>query len=247
MSDFLIIGAQKSGTTSLFYYLSHHPMVRVAPQKEVHFFDLQYHLGVEWYLSQFPQASIESHMLSGEASPYYIFHPDVPRRVYELFPNTKIIALLRNPVDRAISQYFHEVKHQFEDLSIERAFQEEPQRLAGEAEKLRNDLNYQSYSYQHHSYLARGRYLEQLQQWWTYFPRNRVLVLNSEAFFYNPQATLSQVFSFLNLPTLELETYPSLNSGNYSTVSESLKQQLQTYFSPFNRALFDELQQNWGW
>ncbi|MGC9505761.1 sulfotransferase family protein [Baaleninema sp.] len=245
MPDFLILGAQKGGTTSLFYYLSHHPMVRVAPQKEVHFFDLQYHLGADWYASQFPPTPPNA--ITGEASPYYLFHPDVPRRVAATCPQVKLIALLRNPVDRAISQYFHEVKLGFETLSLEDAFGQEPQRLAQEAEKLRNDPNYHSYNYQHYSYLARGRYLEQLQQWWNHFPREQLLILNSETFYRNPSHTLTQVLSFLNLPPIALEAYPSLNAGNYSHIPQSLKQQLQTYFQPHNQALFDELQQNWGW
>ncbi|MDC0835940.1 sulfotransferase [Geitlerinema sp. CS-897] len=245
MPNFLIIGAQKGGTTSLFYYLSQHPQVRVAPQKEVHFFDLHYHLGVDWYARQFPDTPNSA--IAGEASPYYIFHPDVPRRVAATCPQVKLIALLRNPVDRAISQYFHEVKQGFETLSLQEAFRQEPQRLATEAEKLRNDPHYRSDNYQHYSYLARGRYLEQLQQWWNHFPREQMLVLNSEAFYRNPNDTLTRVLSFLDLPPISLEAYPSLNTGNYSNIPQSLKQQLQTYFAPHNRALFDELQQDWGW
>lgn len=246
MPDFLIIGAQKGGTTSLFYYLKHHPQIRLAPEKEVHYFDLQYHRGLQWYRDRFPASPIPDTQ-AGEASPYYLFHPDVPRRIAADFPHIKLIALLRDPVRRTLSHYHHAVKHQLETLPLETALDLEPQRLAGETEKLLQDPNYRSYAHQHHSYLARGRYLEQLQRWWDYFPRHQLLLLDSEAFYRNPQTTLDRTLDFLGLPPLVLPDYPSFNRGNYSPVSQSIQQRLHEYFAPYNRQLFEALQQDWGW
>ncbi|NMG58819.1 sulfotransferase [Geitlerinema sp. P-1104] len=245
MPDFLIIGAQKSGTTSALHYLSQHPQIQVAPQKEVHYFDLNYHQGLSWYQQQFPNPTPA--ILKGEASPYYIFHPDVPRRVATDFPHMKLIALLRNPVERAISHYHHAIKQGLETLPLEDAIAQEPIRLAGEAQKLQDNPNYHSYAYQHHSYLTRGYYLQQLQCWWAHFPKPQLLILHSADLYQQPQATLNRMLTFLNLPELPLTDFPTLNSGNYSHVSESIQQQLRERFRPHNQRLFAALNQNWGW
>ncbi|USR90714.1 sulfotransferase domain-containing protein [Phormidium yuhuli AB48] len=245
MPDFLIIGAQKGGTTSALHYLSQHPQIEVAPQKEVHYFDLNYSQGLSWYQQQFPNPNPD--ILRGEASPYYILHPDVPRRVAADFPHIKLIALLRNPVERAISHYHHAIKEGLETLPLEDAIAQEPIRLAGEAQKLQDDPNYHSYAYQHHSYLIRGEYLNQLQRWWAHFPKQQLLILHSDDLYQQPQATLNRMLTFLNLPELPLTQFPTLNSGNYSHVSESIQQQLRERFRPHNQRLFAALNQNWGW
>lgn len=245
MPHFLIIGTQKGGTTSALHYLNQHPQIQVAPQKEVHYFDLHYSQGLSWYQQQFPKT--DEPTLSGEASPYYIVHPDVPRRVAADFPEMKLIALLRNPVDRAISHYYHAIKEGLETLPLEEALAQEPTRLAGEAQKLEANPHYHSYAYQHHSYVTRGYYLQQLQRWWAHFPKSQLLILHSDDLYQQPQVTLNRMLAFLNLPELTLTDFPSLNSGNYSHVSQSIQQQLQETFRPHNQRLFAALNQNWGW
>ncbi|MFM6205694.1 sulfotransferase domain-containing protein, partial [Planktothrix sp.] len=129
---FIIIGVQKGGTNSLYHYLCKHPQIVAATQKEIHFFTLNYEQGLNWYQSQFPPEADGKQILTGEGSPYYLFHPLVPQRLYESFPNTRLIVLLRNPVDRAISHYYWEVKLGYEPLSLEEAIAQEPERLQGE-------------------------------------------------------------------------------------------------------------------
>ncbi|HIK32301.1 MAG TPA: sulfotransferase domain-containing protein [Oscillatoriales cyanobacterium M59_W2019_021] len=226
MLDFLIIGAQKCGTTSLYHYLTQHPQVVSANQKEVHFFDLNYSLGLEWYKRQLGQGDCPN-CLYGEASPYYIFHPRVPQRVYQHFPQVKLIVLLRNPVERAISHYYHEFNRlKVETLSLEEAIAREPERLKGELEKLDADPNYYSYNHQHYTYLSRGLYLEQLQRWMKLFPKEQFLILSSEEFWTNPDRTLAEVLNFLQLSPLQLETYLSYNAGNYSQGASSPKNRI---------------------
>lgn len=223
MPDFLIIGAQKCGTTSLYEYLTQHPQIVSATRKEVHFFDLNYALGLEWYKSKLGEVD-QLNSICGEASPYYIFHPQVPQRVYQHFPQVKLIVLLRNPVDRAISHYYHELNRlKAETLPIEEAIDREPKRLQGELEKLETDPNYYSYNHQHYTYLSRGLYLEQLQRWMALFPREQFLILSSEEFWEKPDRTLAEVLNFLQLPSLQLDAYPSHNAGNYSPVVQPRK------------------------
>lgn len=246
MPFFLIIGAQKCGTTSLYSYLTQHPQVQAANQKEVHFFDLNYHLGVEWYTAQLGEIA-RPNGLCGEASPYYLFHPQVPARVHQHFPQVKLIVLLRNPVERAISHYYHEVKLGYETLSLEAAISQEGDRLQGELEKLQTTPTYYSYNHQHYTYLSRGLYLQQLQRWMAFFPKDKFLILKSEDFWAKPDRTLAEVLEFLQLPPLQLETYPSYNAGNYTSIDPSLYQTLSDYFHQPNQQLSEFLQRDFNW
>src|SRR5689334_8975756 len=115
LPDFIIIGAQKGGTTSLYNYLIEHPLIKSARRKEVHYFDRNFHKGVSWYKAFFP-TSLEKYyaenilkkdFITGEGSPEYLFYPHCAEKAVRVLPQAKIIALLRNPVDRAYSQYRH--------------------------------------------------------------------------------------------------------------------------------------------
>src|SRR5260221_4755811 len=105
LPDFLIIGCQRGGTSSLYYYLTEQYGILSASTKEVHFFDDFYTKGLDWYRAQFPATAYKAYIervrkrpfITGEASPYYIFHPHAPRRAAQVLPEAKIIALLRNP------------------------------------------------------------------------------------------------------------------------------------------------------
>ncbi|MGB3264534.1 MAG: sulfotransferase domain-containing protein [Microcoleus sp.] len=244
---FIIIGAQKGGTTSLYAYLSKHPQIACATEKEVHYFDLKFDQGPEWYRAQFPQPENGPHKVTGEASPYYIFHPRVPARIHDLCPQVKIIALLRNPVDRAISHYYYYIRIQYESLSLEEAIAAEPQRLKGELEKLLANPNYRSYEYQHHSYLTRGIYADQLPAWMKLFPPSQMLILKSEDLYANPSETVNKVLEFLDLPPHQLETYSKHNSNEYPPISEAVCQQLRAYFRPHNQRLAQLCDRDFGW
>jgi len=160
MPDFLIIGAQKCGTTSLYRYLIQHPQIEPAIKKEIHYFDLNYNKPIQWYLNQFPALKTQSDRITGEATPYYIFHPHAPYRIKEHMPDAKIIVLLRNPVDRAYSHYHYAVERYGETLSFEEALDIENERLAGEMEKFQKNPYYKSRNYRCFSYQKRGIYIE---------------------------------------------------------------------------------------
>lgn len=246
--DFLILGTQKGGTNSLYNYMIQHPQIAPALQyKEVHFFDLNFERGVDWYQAQFPLISDQEKILLGEASPYYLFHPLVPNRVAQLFPNVKLIILLRNPADRAISHYYWEVGLGTEKLTLTAAIAQETQRLQGELEKFLDDPNYYSFNHQHYTYLARGIYLEQIERWLKYFPPEQMLILPSEDFFANPEISLNQVWNFLGLSPHQLADYKRYNPGNYSPVDGVIYQQLTEYFQPYNQDLATKLNRDFPW
>src|SRR5215213_1565056 len=126
LPNFIIIGAQRGGTTSLYRYLTEHPSIGAAYRKEVHFFDRHFDKGMAWYLAHFPARG--EFPIVGEASPFYLFHPAVPGRIHAAVPQARFIALLRNPIDRAYSQYHMKSRHDLETLSFEDALAQEGER-----------------------------------------------------------------------------------------------------------------------
>ncbi|MDP8910954.1 MAG: sulfotransferase domain-containing protein [Actinomycetota bacterium] len=251
LPDFLIIGAQRAGTTSLYKYLEAHPSV--APPllgKGAHFFDTNFGKGEAWYRSHFP-TRLHMHSarnaVTGEGSPYYLFHPHAPARVARLLPDVKLIALLRDPVSRAHSHYWHEVARGFEHLSFEQAIESEPQRLSGEVERMRADPAYTSFSHQHYSYLARGHYLEQLDRWYALFPSEQILVLSSEDFFSRPDESFRAVLRFLGLPEGSLRSYAKFNPREYRELSKDTEQRLVERFAEPNERLYEFLGVDFGW
>jgi hypothetical protein len=245
LPDFLIIGTQRGGTTSLYKYLVQHPNLSHALTKEIRFFDLNYHRGLPWYRSRFPSRR-RSEMsgrrrgaepMVGEASPDYLFHPLAPARVAHDLPEAKLIVLLRNPIDRAFSHYWHQVKRGHETLSFPEAVAAEPERLAGELDRILSDPSYVSYERHHHSYLARGIYVDQLAAWLELIPRGRFLIERSEDFFSDPAVVFKRVLAFLGLPAFDLERYRTFNAHSEDRMSPDTRLRLEEYFAPHNRRL----------
>lgn len=256
LPEFLIIGAQRCGTTSLYRYLAEHPAVGpVVLTKGAHYFSTNYDKSFEWYRSHFPtrlhQAYVKRRfgfdMITGEGSPYYVFHPLAPRRVAEKLPDVKLILMLRDPVKRAYSHYRHMLDRGLEHLTLEEALQAEPGRLAGQRERILSDPSYYSFDHQHHSYLARGRYLEQIDVWHRFFPREQMLVIRSEDFFSATATTYGNVLEFLALPPWDLPRFEAHNAGHYSDMNPETRRWLTDYFAEPNRELASYLGIDLGW
>jgi len=244
----LVIGAQKGGTTSLFNYLVRRPDVLPSIRKEVHYFDFHYARGVTWYRGHFPYAHRLRRSLTLDATPYYLVHPLVPERAARLLPKVKLIALLRNPVDRALSHYQHEVRGGRESLSFAEAIEKESERLAGEEERLRSEPGYYSWNHHRYAYTRRGLYIEQLRRWMQHFPRSQLLVLQSEWLFRDPVAATAAVHDFLGLRPHRLQLdKPFLQRGYDRTMPPELRTRLVTYFEPYNRELFHWLGEEFDW
>ncbi len=245
----LIIGAQKSGTTSLFNYLVRHPDVLPSFGKEIHYFDLHYERGVRWYRGRFPyRYRLRDGALTLDASPYYLLHPQAPARAARLLPEAKLVALLRNPVDRALSHYQHEIRDGRETLPFAEAIEREDERLAGEEERLRADPEYYSYNHHRYSYTRRGHYVEQLRRWVQHFPRSRLLVLQSEWLFREPAAAVAAVQEFLGLRPHRSEMYRPFFQGTYDReLPPDLRQRLVAHFEPHNRQLYQWLGEEYDW
>jgi hypothetical protein len=254
--QFIIIGAQKAGTTSLYEYLVRHPGVASAKTKEVHFFDQHFFRGLGWYWNQFPGVwsrltspyRIKHGVITGEASPYYMPHPNAPRRIKQFVPHAKLIVLLRNPIDRAYSHYKLRARRGREHIgTFEEAIDAEAERLNGEWEKMIADEKYYSINHQRFSYLERGHYAEQLERWFALFSREQFLILKSEELFEDPPAVYGQVTEFLGLPLHQLQDFQKFNSATYTEMNPATRERLQKYFAPHNARLQELLGRDFGW
>lgn len=258
LPSFLIIGAAKCGTTSLYNYLLQHPQVLPCFTKEVHYFDYNYHKGEQWYRSHFPLRSETERCgeangapcATGESSPYYLAHPLAPERVRRDMPSVKLICMLRNPVDRAISSYNNQVRLGIETLKdFESAIDSEEDRIHGHEERLRADPSFSSFEHKYFSYFKRGCYADQLQNWFSHFPKEQVLVLQSEPFFTHPSGAFRQVVDFLGLRAWEPPRYMVFNAGGeYREMKAELRERLLVRYQPHNERLFELIGRRFeGW
>jgi sulfotransferase family protein len=250
LPDFVVIGAQKGGTTYLYQLLTQHPLIERAASKELHFFNDLFDEGVEWYRRCFPRPRLKDGRttITGEATPSYLSHPHAAKRMAEVIPHARLIALLRNPVDRAYSHYQMAVRRGFEHLNFEEAIEAEEARLRSEREEVLEDEHHVSFNLERFSYLSRGVYVDQLVRLSEFFDREQMLVLKSEDFFERPQDTFKFVLNFLDLPNWELETWRRDKKSKYEQkMDPSTRRRLEEYFAPHNRRLYDFLGVDFGW
>ncbi|WP_271219953.1 sulfotransferase [Streptosporangium carneum] len=210
LPSFLIVGAQRSGTTSLYRALSQHPLIlKPVLHKGVHYFDVAYDRGLSWYRAHFPLRTRAARLArrygcrpqAFESSPYYLFHPLAGPRIAWDLPGVKLIVLVRDPVERALSAHAHELARGFEtERSFARAVELEEERLTGTVDDLCAAPHSTSHAHRHHAYLARGHYAEQLTRLEPLVGRDRMLVLDSGRFFGEPEIVYDRVLEFLGLP-----------------------------------------------
>src|SRR5918995_4966257 len=201
LPDLLIIGTHRGGTTSLHRYLEQHPCVgrnfpRLQDVKGARYFDENFFRGIDWYRSHFSTVAYRNYLrrlhggpvLTGDASPYYLFHPAAAERAAKAVPHAKIIVLLRDPIEQAYSHWRRERRDGTEPLeTFEDAVAAEPERLAGEAERILSDDRYYSYAHENFSDISQGLYLDSLRRWFDRYPRDHVHIELSERFLADPQ------------------------------------------------------------
>lgn len=245
---YLIIGTKRGGTTSLAEWIERHP--QVAPSrsnKGTHYFDINYRRGPQWYFSRF-EKRIDGVSITGEASPYYMYHPAAPDRIAATLPDAKLICLLRDPVERAWSHHRYEVSRGHESEPFEKALELEPRRTQGERERLLADPTYDGFAYRHHGYLARGHYADQLTAFYDKFPREQILLLSSEGLFRDPEAQLRRVWSFLDVEALNVPALRAHNANvDTSVLSPATASRVKDYYRPHNERLLDLTGIDFGW
>ncbi|MDY6782567.1 MAG: sulfotransferase domain-containing protein [Cyanobacteriota bacterium] len=259
--DFLVLGFPKCGTTSLYAYLTTHPQILPAVGKELGYFSHSPIHDLDYYLSYFP-AIADKNYLTGEATAAYIMYPNIAKRILNWFPNIKLIVLLRNPVERTISQFYASDQYSKKSLSgvhtlnlnlvrrkiipIREYLKLEKDEKIDFSIKLREAYlnNVENYLSMH---IASSLYVDYFREWLNVFPKEQFLILKSEKLFANPAVTMKQVYNFLNLPECPQTEYRNWNSNTYPPTSPTLRQQLAEFFQPYNQELEEYLGMTFNW
>ncbi|GMH88167.1 hypothetical protein TrVE_jg13254 [Triparma verrucosa] len=272
---YLIIGAQKAGTTSMYEYICSHPWGVKGRRRETHFFDWRWQASLtspaslrSFYMKFFYYEDLKSHpsCITGDSTPSYLLHSDlVIPRVKTVCPWTKIIVMLRNPVDRALSHYRmvtsedgteaqkqvrgrNWVGKTFEDVIEEelRELEEVGLYKGGEWDysKYGDYLKTRPMGTGSHSLLVRGCYWMQLQAWLENFKREDILIERMEDMKRDGiQKTVSRAYEFLGLPEFKVVDEGSKNSRSYDGMEEATRERLEQIFEAEDRKLFEGL----GW
>lgn len=269
--DFVVIGAARAGTTSLVSRIKTHPGVLYCPREELHFFDMdsRWSLGVGSYRRRFPRRAAQraaiaagnGPAISGEGSPYYLAHPYAAERVRATLPDVRLMALLRDPTERAISHWNWRFNQHHETRRFEQVAEEELAALADvppggsagaladspDAVRSKGGIEARSAVYstmgssprarRYEAYLARGIYLEQLQRWHALFPRDQLLVLISERYYADPDTTMDRVFDHLRLPSARTEDTKRNALKRKEPVDPEVIERVRAFFRPHNEAL----------
>ena len=247
LPDFIIIGAMKSGTTSLYHYICEHPSVLPAAYDEIGFFDNNYHLGLNWYRSMFPTKRHLNKIkqkngiaLTGEDTPFYFWNNEVCHRIKELLPTVKLILILRNPVDRAFSEYNNGVRNGKIDASFESFIKQDLENLS----KNKPDITRFNDS---ESIISRGVYWIQLDMWRKLFSKDQILVLQSEKLLEFPDDVLNEVFNFLGLSKFDLREKLLKKKFSYSKMNEDTRKKLIEFYHPYNEQLYEIIEKKYDW
>jgi hypothetical protein len=236
---YLVVGTKRGGSTSAYDWISKHP--EVAPcrtKKGTHYFDVNYARGERWFRSGFEKPQ-PGWRITGEASPYYMFHPHAMERIAATLPDVKLIAVLREPVARIWSHHQYELAMGTETLDFEQALAQEDERLEGEVERMLADPTYESFEHRHHAYTTRGCYAEQIEAIYTYFPPEQLLIVQSESLFEDPAGELTRVWDFLGLSRVTLEGLTAMKQNSYDAkLPEGMAARLRDYYRPHNERLY---------
>ena len=247
LPDFIVAGVQKGGTTFLYQEMLRHPEVKGSLTKEVHFFDANFDRGVDWYSGMFP--SSRSKTILGEASPAYIYHPDAVRRIAQTLPDVRLIVILRDPVQRALSHYKHERRLGFETAAtFEEALELEDSRVTDEYDKLADGSLSTSFAVGHFGYTRRGLYAEQLKRAVQLIGRERLLVLISEEMFADPVAATATALDFVGASPHAID---GVGHNDMAFMSEAMDEEteatLRKFFTEPNGELADFLDRELPW
>lgn len=230
LPDFIMIGAQKSGTTSFFTYLTQHPQVLKNPlnYKELYFFNTYYERGLNYYHHFFPLNWRRG--LVGEATTTYLHSLEAPARIARDIPNVKLLLTLRDPVERAISHYYHHVKRGRETRTLDEAFDEGLLRQFNEGNLLDDGFTYR--------YLNNGDYATHLENWQRYFPAERFLINAAEQMFKHPQQVYDRACEFLGLEKLAMPNFKVRNQGSKREDTQGVERRLFEFYQPRVKRLY---------
>jgi len=252
--NLITIGTSRGGTESLYHYIRHHPNIAVSSKREIYFFgkDPHYDTGLNWYRSFFPTTIFEKffnkthkkNLIIYEGSTDYLFQSKAPKRIFDDLGNIKFIVMLRNPVERAYSHFYHNIDTGLDNLdSFEEAIKLEPKRLKEWSNDGLDDT-----MFNHYAYLKRGIYVDQLENWFKIFPREKFLIMKTEDLKKDPQKIVNQLYDFVGLPHAKIREQLNRNIAHYpKPINPETRKKLVDYFKPHNERLNKLLNTNFNW
>tara|TARA_B100000676_G_C18080343_1_gene850705 strand:+ start:82 stop:921 length:840 start_codon:yes stop_codon:yes gene_type:complete len=246
LPNFIISGTVRSGTTSLYYNICEHPSIISAAYDEIGFFDSNYHLGVNWYRSMFPTEKEMNEVMkktgssvTGEDTPFYFWKEEAIKRIFEILPNVKIIAIFRNPIDRAYSNYNLGLRAKTEELEFEDAIDDEIKFL--KKHTFRESID------RRRSYISKGMYEKQIQLWFNVFPKKQIHILSTEDMQKYPNDTLQKIFKFLELEEYNIKNPQKQKQAEYKKMNEETRKKLLEFYKPHNEKFFEIIQKRFDW
>lgn len=251
--DFFLVGVMKSGTTSLYNYMIENPYIYPPLYKEIHYFDDRPHRSMRWYRTNFIsqkkkdiiKRAVGKNIVTGEATPTYIFRKSIAEKIRQSFPDTKIMILLRNPTTRAYSEFnFIKRFYKIEDDFYTYASKE--MEWIGQQSYNHVEEIYQKYSKE--PTILRGVYHWFVKDYIDIFGRDKVMVINADNFFKNTDAVYREVLKFLDVEYVELPKYEKYDQGNrYEKMSDNARKLVSEFYEPHNQALFDLIGEEYIW
>lgn len=275
--DFMIIGGQKCGTSSLFDYLNFHPNIIGSKSKETNYFafDELYNKGISTYNTFFPKDGNQKNSLLFEASVSYMYFPYIPRRLYKYNSNLKLIILLRNPIDRAYSAWnMFRLFHHTEDKSkwyaneniINSYFCRLNSKYSKSAISILKRHNFPSFEHSvlqeisliekqgiqfiEPGFISKGIYHIQLTNLLKFFSKSNIYILDTSCLKDNTEDELNKILKFLNLPDCDWSSYRFEHSlkGQYdSFLNTTTRPLLNNFFSEHNKLLYKILGKDFNW
>ena len=259
LPDFIIIGAGRAGTTALYSYLIQHPLIAAASTDnnesvaDLHFFEYIISNNIQWYKSHFPILFSKSNkhknsFITGEYTSTYMYHPDVPKRIFNLLPKIKLIVILRNPIDKAYSTYQQQFRFGEYTTSFEDTINAEFRRI--DLNKDFPELNSNNYDFENfvaQNIIRHGIYADYLETWLKIFDRKQILILNSDDLKKSTKETLRRVFNFLNVSDYDIKDTSQVNVGKYPTINKITRKKLIEFFKPHNQRLNKLLDTEFNW
>jgi hypothetical protein len=252
--NFIILGASRSGTTSLYYNLNKHPNIHEGAKKASSFFDTYYDNGLDFYKSHFPiKVNSKQHenkkltFVTGEATTTYLLNPFVPERMFDSIPNVKLIAILRNPIDRSFSHFnYHLSRGESKFDSFEDAIEYEKNLMKlGNFQK--NIFENKEMNYRFCSYLSESLYIERLEPYLKKFSKEQIMIIKYEDYIEREQEVLQNIFSFLSVAPYQVSNPSKLNAVNYDNMNQSTRKYLHEFFKPYNEKLSQVFGSNFNW
>lgn len=251
LPSFLIIGAYKCGTTSLFDFLCRHPQVSRPDEKEINFFTRHFDKGPGWYRSHFPNIPPNrrlipenpSGLITFEATPAYLPDARAAANLATTLPNAKLIVLLRWPTERTISHYFFRASYGANEEAFQHAIRTEIAAISGHEDQLLKRCNgaLRQDTDRATEFVLKSVYVYQLLNWFRVFPRDQVLVLRAEDLFHRPGGTCDRICAFVGIEPHALGTFPVARKGRKLAIDSDISAELDAYFAPHNEALYELL------